>query len=254
MNKQFVTILLTMVFFSMNAMAANVEITADNGIEWHQNAQKMVAVGNAKAVRENMTLVADKISAFYRDKKTDGNSKVYRVKSENNVYINDLESKAYADDADYYIEKGIMFLKGKPAKIIAGSDKILADDIIELYLNENKAIARGNAHAKREGNDIFADVMTIFFKTDGKNKDIDKVEVFGNVKIKTATETITGDKGLYMVKEGVATVSGDVEIKQEKNNLKGGYAKINLNTGISKLFASEKNRVKGVFKPKEDQK
>lgn len=241
-------VLVVIALFSFNAKAGNVEITADNGIEWHQNDNKMVAEGNAKAVREKMVLKAEKISAFYNDKEKDGNSKINLIKAEENVSMNDMESKAYGDSADYYVEKGLMFLRGKPAKIMAGNDIIKADDVIEIYLDDNKSIARGNAHAKKEDSDIYADVMTIFFIQGKKDKEIHKVEVFGNVKIKTPTETITGNKGVYLVKEGVASVNGNVEIDQQDNKLKGEYAKINLNTGVSKLFAGKKNKVQGVFK------
>lgn len=45
-----------------------VEITASDGLEWHQNEQQVVARGNARAVRGNVTVTADQLIAYYRKK------------------------------------------------------------------------------------------------------------------------------------------------------------------------------------------
>ena len=45
-----------------------VEITASDGLEWHQNEQQVVARGNARAVRGNVTVTADRLIAYYRKK------------------------------------------------------------------------------------------------------------------------------------------------------------------------------------------
>ncbi len=45
-----------------------IDITATDGIDWQQNEKKIVARGNAKAVRENVTVTADRLIAYYRRK------------------------------------------------------------------------------------------------------------------------------------------------------------------------------------------
>ena len=45
-----------------------IEVTATDGIEWRQNEQEVIARGNAKAVRENVTVTADRLIAHYRKK------------------------------------------------------------------------------------------------------------------------------------------------------------------------------------------
>ena len=44
-----------------------IEIFADNGIEWHKNKNKYVALGNAKALSGTLSLESDKIEAFYKE-------------------------------------------------------------------------------------------------------------------------------------------------------------------------------------------
>ena len=94
-------------------------------------------------------------------------------------------------------------------------------------------------------------------KGDGDNGlELQRADAYGHVVLITATETITGDRGDYDVETGIATVSGSVKITREGGNqLDGGWAHVNLNTGVSKLFAGTPGsddtgkRVQGLFVP-----
>ena len=54
------------------AAAEEVHLTADERVEWHQNEQKMVAVGNAVATKQDMNIRADRMTAFYETSKKGG--------------------------------------------------------------------------------------------------------------------------------------------------------------------------------------
>ena len=43
-----------------------IEVYADDGIEWQQDALTFLARGNARAVRGDVTVYADELHAFYR--------------------------------------------------------------------------------------------------------------------------------------------------------------------------------------------
>jgi lipopolysaccharide export system protein LptA len=45
-----------------------VTVTAQDGIDWNQNAHQVIAHGNASAVRGNVTVDADRLIAYYRKK------------------------------------------------------------------------------------------------------------------------------------------------------------------------------------------
>jgi lipopolysaccharide export system protein LptA len=52
-----------------------ITITARDGLEWHQTQQEVIALGDARAVRQNVTVTADRLIAFYRKKaQPDGSS------------------------------------------------------------------------------------------------------------------------------------------------------------------------------------
>ena len=45
-----------------------ITVTARDGIEWHQAEQEVIALGDARAVRQNVTVTADRLIAYYRKK------------------------------------------------------------------------------------------------------------------------------------------------------------------------------------------
>jgi lipopolysaccharide export system protein LptA len=45
-----------------------ITVTARDGLEWHQSEQEVIALGDAHAVRGNVTVVADRLIAYYRKK------------------------------------------------------------------------------------------------------------------------------------------------------------------------------------------
>ena len=74
------------------------------------------------------------------------------------------------------------------------------------------------------------------------------------MRIRTARETASGDRGVYNVESGIATLTGRVKLVRDDNVLRGCRAQVNLNTGISQLFACQndqgKGRVQGSFVPR----
>ena len=45
-----------------------IDISARDGIEWRQVEQEVIARGNAKAIRGDVTVTADRLTAWYRKK------------------------------------------------------------------------------------------------------------------------------------------------------------------------------------------
>ena len=77
-------------------------------------------------------------------------------------------------------------------------------------------------------------------------------EHFGNVKIKTLTETATSERGIYDMITGIVSIFGSVKIFRGNDQLTGEYGEVNLKTGISRLLntppsGGKKGRVRAVF-------
>ena len=83
----------------------------------------------------------------------------------------------------------------------------------------------------------------------GASGKLEKVECYGNVVIRTVTDTVTGDRAVYVPDTGIARVAGKVRITRGQNQLAGAEAEVNLKTGISRLLPSKGGRVSGLVVP-----
>lgn len=235
--------------------AADINITADNRVEWHQKSKKMVASGNAVASKDGLTVKADTLTGFYTEKSGAAGSGISRVIANGNVRMETPKAKAFGNNLDYDLTKDEAVLTGAPSKIDTGTEVITAEDKITYYPKEQKAIALGNVTATdKSKNKLYADKMVAeFAKENNKSENmvLKKVNIFGNVKIVNEETTVTADKGSYQPEIGVVRLFDNVVINQQGNVLHGDKAETNLKTGISKLLStSSKNKVKGVFKEK----
>ena len=246
---------LLLLFSAVFAYAGDVNITAEQKVEWHQKEQKMVAVGNAVATRDDMNIKSDTLIGYYKPGSGESKGKISRVEAKGNVRMHSDKADAFGYNLDYDLDKDTAVLLGKPAKIKTEGETITAEENITYYPSQQKAVALGNVEGTdKDGNHIYSDKMIAYFikgKDGSSNLTLDKVDIFGNVKIVTKDTTVTADKGTYLPQSGLVKLFDNIIINQDGNLLRGDKAETNLNTGISKLLAgSAKGRVKGVFKEK----
>lgn len=231
-----------------------VTIEADDGIEWVRDEKLYIARGNAKAVRGELTVSADTLSAAYRPKDS-GGSEVYRMEALGNVEILSTTDRAVGDRAVYDIDQEVIVLLGDDLSFKNGLDTITARDSLEYWETRRLAVARGDAVALRENQRIEADVLTAYFNDgpDGENR-IERVDAIGNVKITTPEEVVRGNEGVYDVLREVATLAGNVRVTRGDNQLNGERAEVNLKTGVSRMLpgSGSGGRVKGLFTPQKD--
>lgn len=253
MKKSTLSLIIFLSFYNISH-AENINIYADNKVEVHQNEQKIVAIGNAVANKQDNTIYADEMSAYYT-KNSAGKTEFKTLHAKGNVRAISPTSKAYGNTMDYDLEKEEIILIGKPAKIETNKGEIItAEDKIIYYPNQQKAIATGNVVAKDKENTIYSDKMISYFEKNA-NGDLEMkhVDIYDNVKIVTPQATATSLKGNYMPNQSLVHLYDDVVINQDGNILKGDYAETNLKTGISRMISKQK-RVSGVFKEKEKEK
>ena len=232
-----------------------VEVFADNGIEWQQDQLVFVARGNARAVRSDVTVYADELRAYYREKK-EGGTDIWRLDAIGKVRIKSPDSTTYGQHAVYNIDQAVLVVTGGKVRMVTKSDTITAERQLEYWENKQMAVARGNATAQRAEKHLKADVLAAYFKKDKKGKSsLHRVEAFNNVKVITAKDRAESNRGVYNVKSGIATLEGSVNIFRGGNVLNGCSADVNLNTGISHLKSCRlpggggKTRVRGVLLP-----
>jgi lipopolysaccharide export system protein LptA len=253
-----------------------VTINADQGIEWLREQKKYIARGNATATRNNATIKADRLTAYYRDKTGESGQEIFRVDADGNVRITANDQQAQGDKAVYYVDKAVFVLVGKKLRLLSKQGTLTARDSLEYWEDRRLAVARGDATVVQENQRIRADVLTAHVAEQGaappksaessrsrkKTKDTSKaadgkglseesgqirqVDAFGNVLISLQNAIVRGDTGVYLPANGVATICGNVRITSGNNQLNGKCAEVNLKTGIYRLTG----RAKGLLEPK----
>jgi len=237
-------------------------IEADDGIEWLRDEQRYVARGNARAAQGGVTVEADELSALYREV-ADGGTEIYRFDATGNVRILSDAEMATGDAAVYDVAGRTFVLTGEEVRLDTAEDTIFARDRLEYYEAERTAVARGDARAVRDDSELRADELWGFFTekaaaggtdTDseaGGSSKLDRLAARGNVVITTEREVILAERGDYDLNTRIATLTGNVRITRDDNQLNGETAEVNLATGVSRLIGPSggDGRVRGLFLP-----
>lgn len=330
-----------------------ITITAVGGFQWNQNQQSVTAYDNAKAVRGDVTITADRLTAYYRKKspsqpaqkeKTStkdsknnpketsqntephqntppqehppqslstenspnnnvppntpnnnaqnthqnhpdsGQNEIYRLEAEGHVHIFTKTDQAWSDKAVYDIDNAVLVMTGNHLRLTTPQDVLTARDMLEYYTQKHMAIGRGNATiTTTDHRQIRADVLvsygSISNNTSNNNKNntpstqnvaqtsnrsrtknnanntnnapnkLEKVTAFGHIWLRTPTEIVTGDRGIYIPDTGLARVVGNVHITRGANQIEGGAALVNLKTGTATITGK---RVSGLVVPNKD--
>ena len=231
-----------------------IEIFADDGIEWQQENLLFLARGSARAVRGDVTVYGDELRAYYREK-SEGGSEIYRLDALGHVRIVSATQEGTAAQAVYDVDNAVLVLTGSTPRFRSGDDVVVAERQIEYWEQKQMAVARGNAIATREDRSLRAETLAAYFRKDAAGKSsIFRIDAFDRVLIRTATEVATGDRGVYNVESGIATLAGSVKVERDKNVLTGCRTEVNLITNVSKMFSCPADRVRGVLTPAQSPK
>lgn len=245
-----------------------IEISADGGIEWQQDAQVYIARGNAKAKRGTTEVYADILTAHYRPMKgSGGETEIYRLNADGHVTIKGERQTVVGDQAVYDVDQQIGIVTGKAPKMTTATDLVTARDSLEWYDQKQIAVARGDAVAVRDTKRIRADVLTAHMTKDkpptapaktekpapapakprnsptplgdaDESSRISRVDAQGNVLVSTETDVGRGDFGVYNADSGIATLLGNVTVTRGPNTIRGEYAVMDLNNNISRMMAA----------------
>jgi lipopolysaccharide export system protein LptA len=241
---------IAIILLSSPALASDVNLTADTQVEWHQKENKMVAIGNAVVTRGGMNIRANKITAHYDGAR--GQSHITSVFAEGNVIMKSDKMTAFGNTLDYNLEEDRAILKGSPAKIKTDRETITATRTITYYPSKQQAIAVGEVIIDNGENRVYSNKLISYFKSDdqGGSFEIDRIEIFENVRIVSRNANVTALRGEYFPQTGMVKLFDNVIIEQSGNTLRGSRAESNLNTGVSRLLSSPQGQVSGVFREK----
>jgi lipopolysaccharide export system protein LptA len=264
-----------------------IEVTARDGMEWRQNEQLVIARGAARAVRGGVTIDSDLLLARYRPRGgapaearppsegPGGASEIWRLEAEGTVVITTATDRAEGDRAIYDLDQAVMVLTGRNLRLTSPDNVLTARDSVEYWPQRRMAVARGDAVVvTKDDKRVRADVLVAHFReavaqaagaprpqparpaaenAPGSDSNLEKVEAFGRVEIRTPTEVVRGDTGVYTPPNGLARLIRNVTIVRGDNTLTGCEAIVNMQTGISQLVACPGDRVRGIIVPGQNQ-
>ena len=236
-----------------------VEIYAEQGIEWHKNDNKYLAIGNAIAKSGKMSVNSDKIEAFYEESDNSGMD-IKLVKAHRNVVVTDENLKIVGGKlAEYNLRKDYFSIFGKNLILTSQENKLESNNKMEYWRTKGVAIASGKAKAQK-GNEfkIKAEKLVWYLNENDKKIDVKKIFGFENVSIYSNNEVAFSDKALYNKESGICKLFGNVKLQKGDSFLTGDYAEVDLNKGISKLLPApnfdklNENRVRALIDKKQN--
>ena len=205
-----------------------------------------------------------------------GNNEIYRLKAIGHVHIYTATDQAWGDQALYDIDQSVLVLTGHALRLTTPTDVVTARDSMEYWPQIHRSVARGDAIlTTSDGRRIQADILVGYSVPDhpapgqaparpvqtvaatnapppdpltssGKLK---KAEGYGDVVVRTPTETVRGERGVYLTDTGIARIVGNVRITRGQNQLNGQAAIVNMHTGLANLTEDPGDRVQGLIVP-----
>ena len=252
-----------------------IEVTARGTFEVHDADQLVIAEGDARATRGTSTVLADRLIARYRKRKSTGTAsadaangnEVYRLEAHGNVRIVTTTDEARGDDAVYDLDQSVLVLTGKNLQLTTPTSLLTARDSLEYWSAQHMAVGRGNAVVTtNDARRVSADILVAYTddsqtapkaasQAGKKNDDLSqsgqlkRVDAFGNVEVRTTSDIVRGDNGLYLPQTGQGRVVGHVRITRADNQINGPAADFDMKTGVARIVAMPGARVEGLIVP-----
>jgi lipopolysaccharide export system protein LptA len=206
-----------------------------------------------------------------------GSNEIYRLEADGHVKLFNPTDIATGDHAIYDIDQAVLLLTGKDMTLTTPNQFMTARDTMEYWSQKHMAVGRGLASVTTsDGRRLMGDVLVGYTAPDDANATpagaakpqpaadpakpapqdplgtggkLQRVEAFGHVEVRTATETITGDRLVYVADTGISRVVGNVVINRGLNHAVGDEAITNMKTGVSRLIRDPGRRVEGLIVP-----
>lgn len=217
----------------------------------------------AKLIRNNNHLLLfDNVVADF-NKKYYFKSNIVEIIQQDSKIKSDIYSKFFSDEHNIESDKGfsldyenqIILFNGKiNAQIKNPKDKNFTNiksNELTIYGKEKKGNFLGNVVLTKDGATLKSDKMVAFL--DASNK-LDKIYVYGNVKIEDKSQVATGEYGEYFVKNSKLVLKEKVTLFKDGNSISGELLNYNIDTKKADLIGSKKDsstgRVKAIITSK----
>lgn len=238
-----------------------VQVTARGQFEWRQDDQEVIATVDCRAVRGDVTVLSDKMIAYYRKKGTgpagadhpapaaakpgdsvadteNGGNEVYRLEAIGHVRIVTPTDEAVGDKAVYDIDQAVLVMTGKHMRLTTPQDVLTARDSMEYWSQKHMAVGRGDAVVvTTDGRRLAADVLVAYtYPPDEQPKD-------GTTKVAATAPAPAGAGGKpadpLLASSGKlkkVEAFGHVEVRTQVDTVRGDRGVYVPETGIARVI------------------
>ncbi|WP_428375997.1 LptA/OstA family protein [Lichenicoccus sp.] len=215
-----------------------------------------------------------------------GANEIYRLEAIGHVHIFTATDQAFGDHAIYDIDQAVLVMTGHDLHLTTPTQLLTARDVMEYWSQTRMSVGRGNASVTtNDGRRLRGDILVGYSapntpppagtpsKAQGKataasaalakpgspaddpiqsSGKLKLVHAFGHVVVRTQTETVTGDRGVYVPDTGIARIVGNVHITRGQNQLNGAAAIVNMHTGLATMTEDPGALVRGLIVPNDN--
>jgi lipopolysaccharide export system protein LptA len=249
---------------------SQIEVTADKTLEWYQDQNMYVARGNAKAVRGDLTVNADVLTAHEREKpkttndptkppkppagtpKGDDSGDIDKMTADGNVVILKPNTRITGDHAVDDVNNHVIVVTGNNLRYETDKQIVTARDSLEYWDDKKIAVARGHAIAVKGDRHVEGDVLTAEFRPQPNGSDeLDKMTALGNVTVITKSDITRGDQAVYDSARDIAIITGHVRItRADGTELTGDVGESDFAANQSRLMNDGSGRVRALLPQK----
>lgn len=252
-----------------------VHVTAEQSLEYYQDKKLYVARGNAKAIRGDLTVTADILTAHEREKvpgapkqpkpadgSKNGEGDIDLMTAEGHVVIVDPKQRITGEHAIYDLNAHKMIVTGNGLRYETAKEVVTARDSLEYYEDTKLAIARGHAIADQPTRHVEGDILTAEFR-DAPNgqSQLTKMTAQGHVSVITKAadaddnskggDVSRGNHAVYDASSNIAIITGDVKItRKDGTELSGDVGEVNFNNNQNRLMNDGSGRVQALLPAK----
>ena len=129
----------------------------------------------------------------------------------------------------------------------------VAADRIEVQDRADRAIFSGNVVVRQAELTLTAARLTVAYSSGG-GVELRRIDATGGVTVRSASETASGNVGIYDLDQRIITLIGDVSLVQRDAKVNGGRLTIDLDSGRAVMdgggppgTTSQGGRVTGTF-------
>ena len=225
-------------------------VEADELLEWDQAKGTYRATGNAVARQEDQQIRAMELVASYDT--SSESRKITLIVATGAVEYEDGTSTARGDKLTYYIDAERYLIEGAKSLVTGPNGTMRASKSIELLSptpDKQLLTAIGTArYTDAEGQIVEGETINAHLDADGA---LDVLDAKDKVKVVSVNgQVATGDAVTYNQKTSKALLTGNVEILDSGNVMRGSRAEVDFDSGISRILSDGSGkRVSGTLQP-----